>query len=158
MDTGTGTLTQMTAAQRAALEQEADTIRRYWLDPNEREFDEWKAQIALALTASTASQAQPNKLSADAYIENVKTQHNRPLGQQDVAHIAALTMNEWAPAYLVKTREQRRARKRLERQIRLPDMTGLSSPDEQALKENPDLAAKWNEQIKNGSAVFNPKR
>jgi hypothetical protein len=142
----------MTITAREILETEANKIRDGWIFARDRERS--KAHDAPVSTAPEGRQASP-KLTAEEYISNVTAR--RPLGPHDLVHITALMADELSPPWL-KSREHRRARRRLERQIRLPDLTGFCSPDEQALKDNPDLAARWDEQIKNGSAVFNPKR
>jgi hypothetical protein len=128
------------------IETQASRIRSRWLAIRDGQ--------RTAVSADSASPASPStKITAENFVAGLK----RPLNPNDLGFIAALEADTHAPHWL-KSREQRRARRRLERQIRVPDLTGLSSPDEQALKDNPDLAARWDEQIKNGAAVFNPKR
>jgi hypothetical protein len=144
--------TPMTVAQREAIEIEASSIRDGWL--LDRDRDRSKAHDAPVSAAPEGRPASP-KLTAEEYISNVTAR--RPLGPHDLVHITALMADELSPHWL-KSREQRRARKQLLRYLKCPDLTGLSSPDEQALKDNPDLKAKWDDQIKNGFSVFNPRR
>jgi hypothetical protein len=77
----------------------------------------------------------------------------RPLGIHDVAHMTALNFRNWAPSEADLTREQRGRFRRLKQELRNPDLSGLSGPDDDDFKEFPQLRA-----LVQPSAVANPKR
>jgi hypothetical protein len=63
----------------------------------------------------------------------------RPMGVHDIAHHAALNFRNWAPSETDLTREQRGRLRRLRQEIINPDLSGLSGPSDDDLKEFPQL-------------------
>jgi hypothetical protein len=139
----------MTPTERDAIDIEADQIRKRW--QTARQEQRWQAWQTVNKPPATPS---------EAFIANTKA--HRQLGRDDVAHIAALSADEWGPSWLVKSREQRRTRARLIRYMRNPDPTGMMAPPDEAWAENPDLAEKFQKRLDRSSqasnAVMNPRR
>jgi hypothetical protein len=135
----------MTAREREALDLAATAIRQDWICTRDGERGRARKahhdaqDAARGITPINVFPEQPKPTAAEAYIANVKL--TRPLGHEDVAHIAALTVETWGPNYLTKTRTQRKRLRELKRQMRFPDPTGLmfSGPSEEDLKEFPEL-------------------
>lgn len=110
-----------------------------------REMNELADQIRNAWT-SPITIAPAAKTTEQAIAERIQEVTGRPIGREDIGLIAAHTMDEWGPAYLTKTREQRKTRARLIRYMRNPDLTGLSGPSDEEWAENPDLREQWRRQ------------
>jgi hypothetical protein len=75
------------------------------------------------------------------------------MGVHDIAHNAALNFRNWAPSDADYTREQRGRLRRLRQELKNPDLSGLSGPDDDDFKEFPQLR-----ELVQPSAVANPKR
>jgi hypothetical protein len=151
----------MTDAEREALELQAIRIRTAWI--SDRDSARLKARMQPRANESTydrvcreawerdrgINQPPKNRMpTAEEYVAEV--QMHRPLGPQDVGHIAALTVETWGPNYLTKTKTQRKRLRELKRMMRYPDITGLTSgPTEEDFREFPELR-----NIKPASARF----
>jgi hypothetical protein len=122
------------------IETQASRIRSRWL--------------AIRDGQRTAVSADSAKLTTESFVAK---------GPLDVAHLAALTLDQWGPHWLVKTKEQRRTRARLLKYMRNPDPSGMMSPPDESWAENRDLAEQFEQQLKNRGghapdAVLNCRR
>jgi len=113
----------------------------------------WKAAqsrerttTAATATTSPATRVCPD-LTVDQYVSNVTAK--RPLNDSDVGMIAALTVDQWGPYWLTKTREERKIRARLIRYMRNPDPSGMDQPEDEEWNLFPELYERFQEQQKN---------
>lgn len=130
---------EMTIAERQQIEDTAQKIRSRWLAGRDAE------RLKAAAPAPTSTASPCKTITAEDYVANVTAK--RPLGPQDLGMLTALEADLHAAPWL-KARDVRRRRKQLIHAMKFPDLSGLMDDiDEDALRENPDLAERYERMI-----------
>jgi hypothetical protein len=126
-------------------EDEADRIRRYWLDPEERKKDEFIARFR-NMPLTTRKKDPPTR--ADV-LARYKERHGDNLGPEHVGMLCALTVDTadgWGLPAFTKTRDQRKTRARLLQYMSRPDPSGLTAPPDEDWRDFPELYEQFKQQ------------